>query len=29
MGPDGSVLARAPYGVEAETMLPVDVPLAG
>jgi predicted amidohydrolase len=28
MGPDGSVLARAPYGVEAETMLPVDVPLA-
>ena len=28
MGADGTVLARAPYGVEAETMLAVDVPLA-
>lgn len=29
MGGDGTVLARAPYGVGAETMLAVDVPLAG
>ena len=29
MGFDGTVLARAPYGVEAETMMAVDVPLAG
>jgi len=28
MGSDGTVLARAPYGVEAETMLAVDVPFA-
>ena len=28
MGSDGTVLARAPYGVEAETMQAVDVPFA-
>lgn len=27
-GPDGSVLARAPYGEDAETLLAVDVPVA-
>jgi len=27
-GPDGRVLARAPYGADAETLLPVDVPVA-
>ena len=29
VGGDGSIVARAPYGAEAETFLAVDVPLAG
>jgi len=29
VGPDGAVLARLPYGVEAEAFRAVDVPLAG
>jgi len=28
-GPDGTVLARLPYGVEAEAFRAIDVPLAG
>jgi hypothetical protein len=29
VGPDGAVLARLPYGVDAEAFRAIDVPLAG
>jgi len=29
VAPDGSVLARLPYGVDAEAFVAIDVPVAG